>query len=59
MARMLGEQGYHVASVVGGYEAMKKNFEKLILKNSMRICNNRTADHAIHYSRKENIYGYI
>ena len=22
--RMLGEQGYHVASVVGGYEAMKK-----------------------------------
>jgi thiosulfate sulfurtransferase len=24
MARMLGEQGYHVASVVGGYEAMKK-----------------------------------
>ena len=28
MARMLGEQGYHVASVVGGYEAMKK-----ILKN--------------------------
>ena len=24
MARMLGEQGYYVASVVGGYEAMKK-----------------------------------
>lgn len=24
MARMLGEQGYHVASVVGGYDAMKK-----------------------------------
>ena len=24
MARMLGEQGYHVASAVGGYEAMKK-----------------------------------
>ncbi len=24
MARMLWEQGYHVASVVGGYEAMKK-----------------------------------
>lgn len=24
MARMLGEQGYQVASVVGGYEAMKK-----------------------------------
>lgn len=25
MARMLGERGYMVASVVGGYEAMKKN----------------------------------
>ena len=24
MARMLGEQGNHVASVVGGYDAMKK-----------------------------------
>ncbi len=24
MARMLGKEGYHVATVVGGYEAMKK-----------------------------------
>lgn len=32
MARMLGEQGYHVASVVGGYEAMKK-FSKNYFKN--------------------------
>ena len=32
LAQMLGRQGFHVASVVGGYEAMKK-FSKTYFKN--------------------------
>lgn len=39
MARMLGQEGYQVATVVGGYEAMKK-FRKTISK-IVGMCNNR------------------
>lgn len=54
MARMLGQEGYQVATVVGGYEAMKK-FRKTISKSSECV----TIEETEVLYKKENFGSYI